>query len=382
MVAILREDPEPVNSLNPQTPPVLRWILERCLSKDPEERYASTRDLARDLQAIRDHISEVSGSVAAIEGAAPSARRSRILVPVLLLLSLLAGAAIAKWLGQPKPSQLMRLATLTHSGKDLSLNVSPDGKLITFRSDRDGRSRIWLKQVTGGNEVVLTSGTDDLPVFSSDGSTVFFIRTEGASSSIYRVPVVGGEARKILEDVQAVDGSPDGKKIAFIRTKSGNSILYTANPDGTGVEQICTMQNRQMLYPRWSPDGSRIAAVKIWDSNVVNVESIVVVDLKTHEQRWFRTTWPTLTRWISNSQLLFGASQSGTAIGSSNVRSSQGTISLLDINNGKITPLSWLPPNGDSLDLLGKNQIVFNEITLWQNLDQINLVDHSASSRW
>src|SRR5262249_10785999 len=101
-----------------------------------------------------------------------------------------------------------------------------------------------------------------------------------------------------------------------------------------------------------------------------------------HEQRWFRTTWPTLTRWISNSQLLFGASQSGTAIGSSNVRSSQGTISLLDINNGKITPLSWLPPNGDSLDLLGKNQIVFNEITLWQNLDQINLVDHSASSRW
>ncbi|HET6268190.1 MAG TPA: serine/threonine-protein kinase, partial [Acidobacteriota bacterium] len=127
MVAILREDPEPVNSLNPQTPPVLRWILERCLSKDPEERYASTRDLARDLQAIRDHISEVSGSVAAIEGAAPSARRSRILVPVLLLLSLLAGAAIAKWLGQPKPSQLMRLATLTHSGKDLSLNVSPDG---------------------------------------------------------------------------------------------------------------------------------------------------------------------------------------------------------------------------------------------------------------
>ena len=113
MVAILREDPEPVGTLNPQTPPVLRWILERCMAKDPEERYASTRDLARDLQAIRDHISEVSGTFATVEGGPPSARRSRILVPALILLSLLAGAAIATWLRQPKPIPLVRMTTLT-----------------------------------------------------------------------------------------------------------------------------------------------------------------------------------------------------------------------------------------------------------------------------
>ena len=60
MAAIIREDPEPVGTLNPQTPAVLRWILDRCMAKDPEERYASTLDLARDLQSIRDHISELS----------------------------------------------------------------------------------------------------------------------------------------------------------------------------------------------------------------------------------------------------------------------------------------------------------------------------------
>ena len=35
----------------PEAPAPLRWIVERCLAKDPEERYASTRDLARDLAA-------------------------------------------------------------------------------------------------------------------------------------------------------------------------------------------------------------------------------------------------------------------------------------------------------------------------------------------
>jgi hypothetical protein len=34
------------------------WIVERCFAKAPEERYASTRDLARDLKSLRDHCSQ------------------------------------------------------------------------------------------------------------------------------------------------------------------------------------------------------------------------------------------------------------------------------------------------------------------------------------
>lgn len=58
LVAILREDPEPVGSLNVQAPAPLCWVIERCLAKEPAERYASTRDLARDLAALRDRLSE------------------------------------------------------------------------------------------------------------------------------------------------------------------------------------------------------------------------------------------------------------------------------------------------------------------------------------
>ncbi|HWC64882.1 MAG TPA: serine/threonine-protein kinase, partial [Thermoanaerobaculia bacterium] len=45
MAAIIQEDPEPIATLNSKVPPPLRWIVDRCLAKDPEARYASTTDL-------------------------------------------------------------------------------------------------------------------------------------------------------------------------------------------------------------------------------------------------------------------------------------------------------------------------------------------------
>jgi serine/threonine protein kinase len=40
--AILNDEPESMGFANPQAPTPLRWIVERCLAKDPEGRYAST----------------------------------------------------------------------------------------------------------------------------------------------------------------------------------------------------------------------------------------------------------------------------------------------------------------------------------------------------
>jgi len=58
LVAILREQAEPVGAQNPEAPAPLCWAIERCLAKEPDKRYATTRDLARELVAIRDRFSE------------------------------------------------------------------------------------------------------------------------------------------------------------------------------------------------------------------------------------------------------------------------------------------------------------------------------------
>src|SRR6266568_2795195 len=57
--AVIQDEPEPLSATAPKIPANLIWIIERCLAKDPEERYASTRDLARDLAALRDHVSGI-----------------------------------------------------------------------------------------------------------------------------------------------------------------------------------------------------------------------------------------------------------------------------------------------------------------------------------
>ncbi|HLV86863.1 MAG TPA: tetratricopeptide repeat protein [Candidatus Sulfotelmatobacter sp.] len=54
MAAILRDHPERVHSAKLQAPAPFFWILERCLAKDPNQRYASTRNLARDLETVRE----------------------------------------------------------------------------------------------------------------------------------------------------------------------------------------------------------------------------------------------------------------------------------------------------------------------------------------
>jgi predicted ATPase/serine/threonine protein kinase len=59
LAAILRDNPEPISTLNPEAPAPLCWVVERCLDKKPLQRYASTRDLARDLAAMRERLWEV-----------------------------------------------------------------------------------------------------------------------------------------------------------------------------------------------------------------------------------------------------------------------------------------------------------------------------------
>ena len=58
LVAIIREQVAPIGVQNPDAPAPLCWAIERCLAKEPDSRYKVTRDLARELATIRDHVME------------------------------------------------------------------------------------------------------------------------------------------------------------------------------------------------------------------------------------------------------------------------------------------------------------------------------------
>jgi len=90
LTAILREEPPAVGTLNPQTPPGLARIVERCLAKAPSGRYASSLDLARDL---REELTLASSASGATPAKSSGGRR----VPVVGIAIGLVAAAAAAW---------------------------------------------------------------------------------------------------------------------------------------------------------------------------------------------------------------------------------------------------------------------------------------------
>jgi predicted ATPase len=77
LTAIIREEPEAIGLVNARVPAPLVWIVERCLAKDPEGRYASTHDLSRDLASVRERLVEAPAEPRGGHAASLPAQRTR-----------------------------------------------------------------------------------------------------------------------------------------------------------------------------------------------------------------------------------------------------------------------------------------------------------------
>jgi dipeptidyl aminopeptidase/acylaminoacyl peptidase len=103
--------------------------------------------------------------------------------------------------------------------------ISRDGKWVAYTvSTPDmeanrGVSNIWVVPTAGGAAMQLTqSGHDSSPVWSPDGKTLAFLSSRSGESQVYLLSMEGGEAHaltKLSTGADIVKWSPDGKTIAF-----------------------------------------------------------------------------------------------------------------------------------------------------------------------
>jgi Tol biopolymer transport system component len=385
MSAILRDDPPELLESGRGIPPGLDRLVRHCLEKNPAERFQAARDIAFDLEAA----SGVSSSGAVRTGALARPRLRVKPAMVLAAVALLgAGALLDRALRRTPDPPLVAIRPLTQSGKEVFPAISPDGKTMAFCSLRDGKPRIWLKDLSTGGEVGLTEGSDIEPRFSPDGSQVLFVRglapfgppPPGTTPVLYRVPLIGGSPRKIAADAGDADWSPDGKTIAFVRIRPSppSTALLTVSPDGGEPKEIARWPGRIAFAPRFSPDGGRIAVVSA--SALSNTGGRVeIVDADGRNPRSLAVPGSlgglSSTTWDPSGRNLFFAQWLQVRFGASR-------LLRMNSRSGATTPLVWIASEVLALDGLGPGRLVADSASSRQNLAEIDLENPAAPPRW
>jgi hypothetical protein len=311
LAAILNEEPA-IAAINPQAPAPLRWIVERCLAKNPRERYASTEDLARDLAGVRDHLSEATSGGALAAKAGAGVTRRRLVFPVLGALAaavvlVAAGLLGDRWLtSRGVKTQIPAFHRLTFRyGNVLTARFAPDGRTVVYGAAWDGAPMEVLTVRTDSIESRPVGLSRAAPLaVSSKGELAILLNKNyllwGGAGTLARMPLGGGTPRELLEGVWNADWAPNGEDLAVVRElPDGNpEIQY---PIGTVLAK--GGQLRGMV--RVSPSGELVACL--------DGDALVTIDRKGNRSVLSRG-WVTVNEFVwspKGDELIFAGTRSG-----------------------------------------------------------------------
>lgn len=222
-------------------------------------------------------------------------------------------------LADQNPGRNLEFERVTKSGQAYYPAISPDETHLAYvRAEKDRFSLVLRHLPTKSETVVIDPREYEIRSleFCPDGHYLFYaiVRPDISESTVYRVPIYGGQPRKIVSNVRHhFSLAPDGQEIAFYRYdgKNDQTSLVVCGSDGTNCRIVSTRQHPYFyrvwgLAPAWSPDGEKFVATGFTQPNGANKNDpesyFLEIDKATGEERrlkhpkWknvFRAQWLT-----------------------------------------------------------------------------------------
>jgi len=376
IVSILEREPPPLTTFAPDVPPEMQRIVRKALAKERDERYQTARDLMIDLKSLRRELdlnvalerssapmvatpgpftqseaqtiltdAAASTRASGSESRQPTAIDSRPLssaeylvgeikrhrVFVFALLALLALAAIFfavyKFSSTPQAvakhftsPQNLKITRLTSSGKVADIAMSPDGKYVAYVIEDAGKLNIRLRQTATASDVEIVAPDENKIQglsFTPDGVYLYYLRIVQNLGTLYQIPALGGQPKKIVVDADTGAGvSPDGKQITFVRESETSSMLMVANADGSNPKTLGELQGNNRFWhyavPSWSRDGKTIACGAVFQDK--DGAHLKLIGVNASDGKWRLLNdrnWSVLAgvQWLPDGNLIVGGNE-------------------------------------------------------------------------
>jgi Tol biopolymer transport system component len=315
--AILNRVPAPPIRLNPDCPAELERIIHKSLEKDRDLRYQHAADLRSDLKRLkRDTSSGRSEALAssppaagAVRGAPQESASDSVIVASLIKrhrkaaigsVVVLAALVVLVWslLRRPPkpagpsvgPSSELTQKRLTFNSSENTVQsgaISPDGKYFAY-SDPAG---IHVKLLSTSEERLIprpagvpASAYWGVDSWFPDGTQLLVDAYEvGGQKSMWTVSMLGQSPRELREGASGFAVSPDGTRMAFgpLGTSDYAREIWEMGSQGDNPQKVLALGENEWLHSvHWSPDGQRLAYIRVQRTPERELASLETSDLK------------------------------------------------------------------------------------------------------
>jgi Tol biopolymer transport system component/predicted Ser/Thr protein kinase len=256
---IMSDTPKPVSNLRPGVPARLDRVVAKCLSKVPDDRWQTGRDLGDELKWLASESAQQPATVT--EHRAPI---SRVLRPVLLAVVACGAGMIATWwlvgrypVNQALDTPVVRFtvdAPADTTFADAPFALSSDGRALAWAGQRSGRLRIWTRALDAAvpHEWAGTDGAT-LPFWSPDTRALGFF----AAGQLKRLDLSTGSVQVLADtpDV-SIGGAWNAEGMIVYSVRYALFAIPAAGGTPRRVAELNrAFQENSLRYPQFLPDG-------------------------------------------------------------------------------------------------------------------------------